>query len=101
MRIAVGCDHRGYEAKRRILPVLKSAGHAVEDFGCEGVVAVVVARPGQNLEPAALVAGLKARIANFKVPKHVFVVAELPRNAMGKVQKKLLREQHEGLFATS
>lgn len=40
MRIAVGCDHRGYEAKRRLLPVLRSAGHTVEDFGCEGVTAV-------------------------------------------------------------
>lgn len=40
MRIVVACDHRGYEAKRRLLPVLKSAGHAVEDLGCEGVTAV-------------------------------------------------------------
>lgn len=40
MRIVVGCDHRGYEAKRRLLPVLKSAGHAVEDLGCEGTAAV-------------------------------------------------------------
>ena len=49
--------------------------------------------------PQALIAELKAQIANFKVPKRVFVVAELPRNAMGKVQKNLLREQHKGLFA--
>ena len=68
------------------------------DFG-EGVVAVVVAREGQRLDPAALVAGLRSKIANFKVPKRVFIVPELPRNAMGKVQKKLLREQHRGLFA--
>jgi malonyl-CoA/methylmalonyl-CoA synthetase len=68
------------------------------DFG-EGVVALVVARPGQEVDGAALVAGLKAKIANFKVPKQVFVVPELPRNAMGKVQKKLLREHHRGLFA--
>jgi len=40
MRIVVACDHRGYEAKRRLLPVLKSAGHAVEDLGCEGTSAV-------------------------------------------------------------
>ena len=33
------------------------------------------------------------------MPKRVFVVDELPRNAMGKVQKNLLREQHQGLFA--
>jgi ribose 5-phosphate isomerase B len=40
MRIAVACDHRGYEAKRRLTPVLKAAGHAVEDFGCDGTSAV-------------------------------------------------------------
>ena len=44
-------------------------------------------------------AALKGRIANFKVPKQVFVVDELPRNTMGKVQKNLLREQHKALFA--
>jgi malonyl-CoA/methylmalonyl-CoA synthetase len=68
------------------------------DFG-EAVVAVVVARPGAVLDGASLVAALKARIANFKVPKALFVVAELPRNAMGKVQKNLLRETHQALFA--
>jgi malonyl-CoA/methylmalonyl-CoA synthetase len=67
------------------------------DFG-EGVVAVVVPRPGTALEPAAVTAALKGRIANFKVPKRVYVVAELPRNAMGKVQKNLLRDQHRALF---
>jgi malonyl-CoA/methylmalonyl-CoA synthetase len=68
------------------------------DFG-EGVVAVVVPKAGAALDGAAIVARLKAGIANFKVPKHCFVVADLPRNAMGKVQKNLLREQHKGLFA--
>ena len=37
-------------------------------------------------------------IANFKVPKRVFVVSDLPRNAMGKVQKNLLRQEHAKLF---
>ena len=68
------------------------------DFG-EAVVAVVVARAGSTPDAAALIDELKSKIANFKVPKRVFVVTELPRNAMGKVQKKLLREQHQGLFA--
>ena len=68
------------------------------DFG-EGVVAVLVPKPGAQLDAAAIVADLKSRIANFKVPKHLFVVDDLPRNAMGKVQKNLLREQHKGLFA--
>ena len=68
------------------------------DFG-EGVVAVVVPKPGAAPDATALTAGLKARIANFKVPKHLFIEPELPRNAMGKVQKNLLREQHKALFA--
>ena len=68
------------------------------DFG-EAVVAVLVAQPGSTLDSAVLLARIKGQIANFKVPKHLFVVADLPRNAMGKVQKNLLREQHKGLFA--
>jgi malonyl-CoA/methylmalonyl-CoA synthetase len=67
------------------------------DFG-EAVVALVVPRPGVTLDSAALIAGTKARIAGFKVPKRLFVVDELPRNTMGKVQKNLLRDQHRGLF---
>jgi len=68
------------------------------DFG-EAVVAVVVARPGAVLDGALLIAALKGRVANFKVPKRVFVEPELPRNAMGKVQKNLLRERHKALFS--
>ena len=67
------------------------------DFG-EAVVAVVVAHPGVTLNAPALLAQIKASIANFKVPKHLFVVADLPRNAMGKVQKNLLRAQHQNLY---
>ena len=40
MKLAVACDHRGYEAKRRLLPVLRAMGHEVHDFGCEGTGAV-------------------------------------------------------------
>ena len=67
------------------------------DFG-EAVVAVVVPKAGAQLNGAGIAATLKAQIANFKVPKLVDVVAELPRNAMGKVQKNLLRDKHQGLF---
>jgi len=67
------------------------------DFG-EAVVAVVVARAGAAPQATELIALLKSRIANFKVPKRVFVVAELPRNAMGKVLKNVLRDAHKGLF---
>jgi malonyl-CoA/methylmalonyl-CoA synthetase len=68
------------------------------DFG-EGVVAVVVPTAGASVDGESVVASLKTRIANFKVPKFVFVEPELPRNAMGKVQKNVLRERHQGLFA--
>ncbi len=68
------------------------------DFG-EGVVALVVPKPGAVLDGARIVTVLKERIANFKVPKHLEVVPELPRNAMGKVQKAVLREQHRTRFA--
>jgi malonyl-CoA/methylmalonyl-CoA synthetase len=67
------------------------------DFGEVGV-AIVVARAGAALDADALLSTLKGQIANFKVPKRAFVVADLPRNTMGKVQKNLLREQHKGLF---
>lgn len=64
------------------------------DFG-EAVVAVVI---GQG-EEAAMVASLREKLAAFKTPKRVFFVEELPRNAMGKVQKNLLREQYAGAFS--
>ena len=67
------------------------------DFGEVGV-AVVIARPGAMVQPEAVIADLKARLANFKIPKRCFVVAELPRNTMGKVQKNLLRDQYKALF---
>ncbi|MEK7946099.1 malonyl-CoA synthase [Pigmentiphaga sp. YJ18] len=63
------------------------------DFG-EAVMAVVVPKPGANLDEAAMIAELKARIANFKVPKRIHVVSELPRNTMGKVQKNVLRQTY-------
>jgi malonyl-CoA/methylmalonyl-CoA synthetase len=68
------------------------------DFGEVGV-AVVIPKPGAHLDGDAIMAGLKARLANFKIPKRCFVVGELPRNTMGKVQKNLLREQHKQLFS--
>jgi len=67
------------------------------DFGEVGV-ALIVARPGAQPNPYQMLALLKTRLANFKVPKRCFVVPELPRNTMGKVQKNLLREQHKNAF---
>ncbi len=66
------------------------------DFG-EGVVAVVD-RVGKALTEADVIRGLRERLAVFKVPKRVIFVDALPRNAMGKVQKQLLRETYRTLF---
>jgi malonyl-CoA/methylmalonyl-CoA synthetase len=68
------------------------------DFGEVGV-AVVVPKSGADLEPQALIDALKGQLANFKIPKRCFIAPELPRNTMGKVQKNLLRDQYQQLFA--
>lgn len=66
------------------------------DFG-EGVVAVVV--PEQlDIELEFVSRSLKAKLANFKIPKAIVNVSELPRNVMGKVQKNILRERFHDLF---
>jgi malonyl-CoA/methylmalonyl-CoA synthetase len=67
------------------------------DFG-EAVAAVVVARSPGALDAGRIVDGLKGRIANYKVPKRVFVVEDLPRNTMGKVQKNVLRDRYKTTF---
>ena len=72
-------------------------GVAHPDFGEVGV-AVVIAKPDAQLNAEGIIAALKSQLANFKIPKKCFVVAELPRNTMGKVQKNLLREQYKALF---
>jgi malonyl-CoA/methylmalonyl-CoA synthetase len=68
------------------------------DFG-EAVAAVVKPRPGAALDGDTIAMRLKGEIANFKVPKRVWIVDDLPRNAMGKVQKNLLREKYKDTFA--
>lgn len=75
--------------------VLESAivGVPHMDFG-EAGVAVVVLRAGEELDETALLARLKEKLANYKVPKRVFFVEDLPRNTMGKVQKNLLRDSY-------
>ncbi|WP_354288767.1 malonyl-CoA synthase [Sphingomonas sp. UYEF23] len=67
------------------------------DMG-EGVVAVVQ-RDASGLDEAGVLAALAGQIARFKQPRRVVFVSELPRNTMGKVQKKQLREEYSGLFA--
>ena len=79
--------------------VLESAviGLPHPDFG-EGVTAVVVARPGAAVIEAEILAALEGRLAKFKAPKRVFFVDALPRNAMGKVQKALLRDAYKDAY---
>jgi hypothetical protein len=64
---------------------------------CSGAAAVV-SQPGVKLEPKNILATLKTMLANFKIPKGCYVVSELPRNTMGKVQKNLLRAQYANLL---
>ena len=40
MKIAVACDHRGFEGKRKLIPMLRQMNHEIEDFGCEGTSSV-------------------------------------------------------------
>jgi len=63
------------------------------DFG-EAVTAVVVAKTGHIVHEEEVIRALKADIASFKVPKRVHVIESLPRNAMGKVEKKTLRQRY-------
>ena len=68
------------------------------DFG-EGVVAVVAAAVGASLQSEdVIIAHLGSRLAKFKLPKRIFTVRDLPRNAMGKVQKAELREIYASTF---
>ncbi|MDP3959085.1 MAG: malonyl-CoA synthase [Pseudorhodobacter sp.] len=82
--------------------VLESAviGVPHPDFG-EAVFAVLVARPGFELQPEAVLAAIGGQLARFKQPKAAVVLAELPRNTMGKVQKAVLRANYGGWFAGS
>ena len=63
------------------------------DFGEVGV-AVVVGKAGTELDAKNILVALKTMLANFKVPKRCYVVEQLPRNTMGKVQKNLLRAEY-------
>jgi malonyl-CoA/methylmalonyl-CoA synthetase len=67
------------------------------DFG-EGVTAVVVCDKDAGVDEAAVLKALDGRLAKFKMPKRVFIVDELPRNAMGKVQKNILRDTYAGIY---
>lgn len=72
-------------------------GHA--DFG-EGVVAAIVESNPGTLTATEIIQSVKSQLAGFKVPKAVVFVKELPRNAMGKVQKKQLRDTYQDLLSS-
>jgi malonyl-CoA/methylmalonyl-CoA synthetase len=68
------------------------------DFG-EGIIAVVTAAPGGSAPSEAdIINSLAQRLAKFKLPKRVFLAGDLPRNAMGKVQKANLSKQYRETF---
>jgi malonyl-CoA/methylmalonyl-CoA synthetase len=67
------------------------------DFG-EAVIAIVVREKDSTVDEAAIHAALENRLASYKRPKQIVFVGELPRNAMGKVKKNVLRETYKSLF---
>ncbi len=88
------------EEKIDALPgVVESAvvGLPHPDFG-EAVTAVVATGGGQAPPEAEMLAALESDLAAFKRPKRVIFVDELPRNAMGKVQKAKLRARYASLY---
>ncbi len=60
----------------------------------EAITAVVVPRPGETIDPAALLQALRGELDGYKVPKSVIVVDELPKTSTGKIQKNVVRDQH-------
>ncbi|MEH6466322.1 MAG: malonyl-CoA synthase [Porticoccus sp.] len=67
------------------------------DFG-EGVTAVIVPEEAAGITEEQVIAFLKDKIARFKQPQKIFFVEELPRNTMGKVQKKALRDTYNNTY---
>ncbi|VAX04922.1 Long-chain-fatty-acid--CoA ligase [hydrothermal vent metagenome] len=67
------------------------------DYG-EGVTAIVALYPGKVIDERTIKDVLAKKLAAFKVPKRIITVDALPRNAMGKIQKKMLRKDYQNLF---
>jgi long-chain acyl-CoA synthetase len=64
-----------------------------DEFG-EALMAVVEPQPGVTLDIAAVLAGLNARLAGYKVPKHLEIATDLPREDSGKIFKRRLRDPY-------
>lgn len=62
-----------------------------DDKWGEAVKAVVVPRPGAEIDPADIIAHVRGEMAGYKVPKSVDIIAEMPRNASGKILRRELR----------
>ena len=102
MIISGGLNIYPKEVEREIdaLPGIRESavvGVSHPDFG-EGVVAVATVNDGETPDERAVIDALSGKLAKFKVPKRVMFVTDLPRNAMGKVQKNALRERYAKLF---
>jgi malonyl-CoA/methylmalonyl-CoA synthetase len=80
--------------------ILESAviGVPHPDFG-EAVAAVIVSDNSTDIDETRIVEELRGKLANFKLPKKLIQRQELPRNAMGKVQKNILRDENAALFS--
>jgi len=102
MIISGGLNIYPKEVEREIdaLPGIRESavvGVSHPDFG-EGVVAVATVNDSETPDERAVIDALAGKLAKFKVPKRVMFVTDLPRNAMGKVQKNALRERYAKLF---
>ena len=81
--------------------VLESAviGVPHPDFG-EAVIGIIVPKGDHEPDLAAINSNISSSLARFKHPQRLILLSELPRNTMGKVQKKALRDQFHGLLMT-
>ena len=82
-----------YQCSRLVLTLMKNKG---EDP--RWVTAVVVLQPGAQVSESDILNAVRSRLARYKLPKRILLVAELPRNTMGKVQKNVLRATHDSLY---
>jgi long-chain acyl-CoA synthetase len=67
----------------------------------EAITAVVVPKPGETVDPDALIAALRTRLDGYKVPKSVIVTDDLPRTSTGKIQKNLVREANAAHYGST
>src|ERR1700722_2940069 len=100
--ISGGCNVYPKEVETEldaVTGVLESAVFGVPhpDLG-EGVTAAVVREPAAAVSEADIIRAVKSRLAGYKIPKRILFLEDLPRNAMGKVQKNALRSTYAALY---